>query len=194
MSIQFVCDFCGEPIVHDATHHVLSADRDGHRFRREWTGHYHDGHCWDAIEDAIEDAIDGATSSARTPRREGEPEAHAPARPAATHDERDCWKRLPRHAKERHVYAVLGEDAFPIKDIQDRLRQANPGYTIYGVESFIARMWRDGELDRRRVPWRGNQQRWAYFRNTELTGPIAELQRQLDEHDGTTTTGGEGNG
>jgi hypothetical protein len=97
----------------------------------------------------------------------------------------DRWKRMSYPDRERLVIAAIGDDSVGVKQIVDKLQTDLGKYAVYreGVQAVLKRLMEASEVCRAEVPgYRGGPHpRWQYFRNTQLDGPIADLERTFNE-------------
>lgn len=100
---------------------------------------------------------------------------------------RDVWRQMPWHERERLLLDVLGDDKLTIGTLVTRVCESRPDVIVYdgGMRNLVTRMLKAGELDRVGEQWRAGttkgSTRYRYFRRTELSGPIADLNEMLIE-------------
>ncbi len=94
-----------------------------------------------------------------------------------------AFKMVPEHRKRREVLEALADDRLTQRQLVDRLLVHYPGAHINAIAyPLLKRLMESGEVDRVRdgAP-RAGRPTWRYYRRSELTGPIADLQRALDK-------------
>lgn len=92
------------------------------------------------------------------------------------------WRSIPMIVREHLVIELVGEDRLTASGVREKLEQSLPACLILTDDAgtVLRRLWKAGELDR--VSDRlGGRQVYRYFRNLELSGPIAELERLFGE-------------
>lgn len=93
-----------------------------------------------------------------------------------------AWKRIEQHQRQRLVLEALGDVGLTVSELAERL--ATPQMTVNYTDVYpllTQHMELAGEVYRVAEPWKGTKTRARWFRNTKLSGPIAELQRALEE-------------
>lgn len=175
MSSNYVCDYCGESIDSQRDHASV------HAIGWEQFGDYHVNPCLGFIRQAIEAAC-GTPSTRSSSHRDSTAERRASREQwDAT---REGWTQLSLLHRERLVIETIGEGKMSVGEIlarwSDRPDMSN---VLYGdVYPTVRALYKAGELDRAIEPVKGTRRSCQhYFRKTELAGPIADLERALDE-------------
>lgn len=130
------------------------------------------------------------TSRPSIPRENHErPGWDPPVRPPEKYD-RLTWHHTPHPVRARLVLTVIGDGVLSVKEIAAGLK-ATAGEEYEGVAfsySVVAnelkRMAEAGEVERVQTGWRDrakSQPLYGWRRRSELTGPIADLERLLNE-------------
>jgi hypothetical protein len=92
------------------------------------------------------------------------------------------WKNTPQHDRERLILEVLGDERLKSREVAARLEEKIGGAVWYGpAYAALEKMRQAGEVDREPAEMYRGRRVWRYFRRATLEGPIADLQRQLDE-------------
>lgn len=105
-------------------------------------------------------------------------------------EQRSAWRRIPAHERDRLVIQLLGSERLTVSELTRRLRTELAGTTdvLYPgsaeVRPILKRLMTARELDRAPAD-RAGRTRYRYFRRTELSGPIADLERMLQEPEGS---------
>jgi hypothetical protein len=135
--------------------------------------------------DILKQAADRPTLSSTTAQR---PLAHD-SDAHSYRERRAAWRRLPIPARGRLIVELLGEDVLTCREIARRVdAQYGADYNVYTstVQAELYRLMQAGEV-RRRPGYGGRQNPHRYFRNRDLEGPIADLERTYrDAADGGT--------
>lgn len=84
--------------------------------------------------------------------------------------------------RERQVLSVLSEHRLTIRELTERL-DAELEARVYEshVRACVMRLFAARELDRKPEPGLKGRPRFRYFKRTRLEGPIADLERALQE-------------
>ena len=170
MSVQIVCDYCGDHIYRGQSYRVVRVepyDARACRTMRDRTAHYHDEPCWERIESAVRAvwADDGPAS-------------------AEPHNDPERWTDKPVAVRERIVLETIGDGRLTNRGIWEAVCEAHPGVKLYKSEiaPLTRRLVAAGEIVCEREAWRGRT-RNRYHRRTDLDGPIADLDRAFREGD-----------
>lgn len=102
-----------------------------------------------------------------------------PAAPTTTY-----WKReYSSQYRDREVLALLTDHQLTKREVLDHIRAAHPDMwvSLSTTDAAVNRLYLARELDRIAEPTANKRTRYRYFKRTTLEGPIADLQRALDE-------------
>lgn len=167
MSVQIVCDYCGEHIYRGQSYRVVRVepyDAQARRTMRDRTGHYHEAPCWDRIETAVRSVWDDDAPAER--------------------DEPERWTDKPVPVRERIVLETIGDGRLTNRGIWEAVCEAHPEVRLYksDIAPLTRRLVAAGEIVCEREAWRGRT-RNRYHRRTDLDGTIADLDRAFREDD-----------
>jgi hypothetical protein len=102
---------------------------------------------------------------------------------------RETWKQMPLYQRERRLLEVLADNRLTIRELRERLNERCGPDSLSLDESqarsLVYSMFKSGELDRCGERFARTRTRYRYFRRTDLTGPIAELDRAFEQEGGT---------
>jgi hypothetical protein len=101
------------------------------------------------------------------------------------------WRRVPRDRRDSLVLEVLGDERLIIREITERMNAAlgypesrdADGYrspcAVYQceIQNLVARLLRDGQLEREPETFNKTHMRYRYSRKQALDGPIVDLER-----------------
>lgn len=168
MSVQIVCDYCGEHIYRGKPYRVVRVepyDSRAQRTMRDRTAHYHDEPCWERIESAVRgvrEDDDGAAESG------------------------DRWTDKPVSVRERIVLETIGDGRLTNRGIWEAVREAHPAVHLFksDIAPVTRRLVAADEIVCEREPWNGRT-RNRYHRRTNLDGPIADLDRAFRDGSGS---------
>ncbi|MEJ7785437.1 MAG: hypothetical protein WKF96_11575 [Solirubrobacteraceae bacterium] len=168
MGAHYVCDYCGEPITdgrRDASMFVI-----GQGFHRD----YHSGTCWEIVRGAL-DSLCGDSQ-----RHESLAEFHERWRAS-----RAGWTGLSQLERDRLLIGMIGNDRLSIKELIDRLATEPDRSNVLYSDLYppLKALLVAGELDRVSEPYgrKGSRTIHRYFRQTELRGPIVDLDRAFND-------------
>lgn len=148
------------------------------------------------LDDAVLHAPDGHDSSdliavsasltrliaeaERQPPPQAEPDPPDDTDYARGRQEAQRRRLLPTWEREQVVLDALSTDALTIREIAEKAAGQRPdlGDLEPMIRSAVARMFAGRELRRHPEPWQGRT-RYRYYRNLELAGPIADLDRRV---------------
>ena len=182
MSITYTCDYCGEEIGNEAYMTIEAGFERGSKkggWRSGYFGHYHSSHrrgCYGAMRDALSE-LHGQGRAA---------DDEHPNRPDEL-DRRDVSsKTMPRVERVHLVLNALGDKRLTLGELSARIEE-QAGVWVYDsrLRPLVYQLHEAGELDRvgeRRA--KGDKPgaiRYRYLRRRELAGPIADLERALEE-------------
>lgn len=92
------------------------------------------------------------------------------------------WERHEQHHRQRLVIEALGAEGLTVRELADRLETPDMVMSYTRLYPLLTKIMEPaGEVRRTVEPWRGTKTITRWYRNTKLEGPIAELQRALDE-------------
>ena len=161
---------------------------DEDRARKHWLGLLEDAQT--ALEKVIRVSKPGTGMELHAAYRSlgliRERDAGPPAWREELIEQRNVWKRLSRLDRERLAIEVIGEKHLTVSELTARIESELGGRSVVSVyvsdvRPLLARLIGAGELDRFGEQWRGRT-RYRYFRRTQLSGPIAELERMFTEN------------
>lgn len=188
MTTIYVCDLCGERIDANARYrvHVGPIGIGEDTLRRNGQFMFHgeigadDKSCYAVFLDALEEALRSASS-----QRPESPRARRERELAEMRARGEAWRATAGEQRQRLILEALGTERLTVGQIADRLTdQYREDYgKIFDatLRNEVRRMLNRGELDRVRAD-KDSRPRYVYFRKTDLSGPIADLQAMLD-HD-----------
>lgn len=90
-----------------------------------------------------------------------------------------AWKSAPSHERERIVLEALGDARLTRTEVAQRINDTHPEFHVYDSGPLLDRMLLAGELERVSEAFKGKK-RWRYWRNSKLSGPIADLDQALE--------------
>jgi hypothetical protein len=149
---------------------------------------YHQAYA--GLKQQIEEAT-GERHRGPHPRLPGA-EGHDATEPATSHFDdyhvknreiRRCRRDFTRPQRERFILEQLGDEGLTTGEIAERFSKHHPELGLYPghIQPIVADMFKNRELRREPTGLSGPNPRWRYFRNATLEGPIADLDRQLQE-------------
>lgn len=165
MSTTYVCDYCGDIIAEERERAAV------HAIGWASLGDYHRSPCLGFVKQAVEDAC-GSPVGRVTPEEQRRSED----------DRWRWWERQPRHIRHRLVLEALGERALTARQVAERIEREHPEGALYANQMtyVLKQLLEAGEVQREPEQFQ-KKLRYRWSRKTDLTGPIAGLQRQLDE-------------
>jgi len=101
------------------------------------------------------------------------------------HEQRARWTKLSMPERNRLTLELLGEDELTVREVMDRLRGELGESAVSDVDArgVLKRLLDAEEVQRKLDPNSGGTVRYRYFRNTDLSGPIVDLERTFHEQD-----------
>lgn len=101
------------------------------------------------------------------------------------HEQRARWTKLSMPERNRLTLELLGEDRLTVREVMDRLRGELGESAVSDVDArgVLKRLLDAEEVHRKLDPNSGGTVRYRYFRNTQLLGPIVDLERTFHEQD-----------
>jgi hypothetical protein len=103
---------------------------------------------------------------------------------AALREHQASWRRLDRTARHHLILTVLDGRRLTIREICEGLNDLRDDWTVYldHVTTTVNRLHSNGDLAR--IPDRTTGRlRYRYYHPTNLTGPIADLDRAFHDAD-----------
>jgi hypothetical protein len=99
---------------------------------------------------------------------------------------RSIWRRMSRSERIRLLFDVLGDDRLTVRALAERMTERCEGrLSEQDLRPLVYRLHSEGKLDRTREHFRKGDSagcfRYHYFKWSELAGPIADLERRLQE-------------
>jgi len=173
------CDLCREPIAGD---HINAASVRVIAFGRNVQREYHQGR--NGEPDCIARVLARFLQAERM--TEGGAQSQEDQRMRSLEDQwrmRSFKRQTTPREREHLVLGLFGEGARLTRaEARRQLEQELPQYDVHTSEvaGAMDRLMACGDLGREKEPFH-NRYRWRYFRRAELEGPIADLQRALDE-------------
>lgn len=154
-----------------------------------------------AAERALSDLPDLSDEAQASLRRIVAAGFHAAGCAPGEADDRDAerisptaWRRVPRVARERMLLETLGDGRMTARELLHRLYQLpDAAFTEQYTKMLLRELVAAGELEREQEPINGRRWHWVYFRRTDLSGPILDLDLAFQEpNDGREWPAGEG--
>ncbi len=96
------------------------------------------------------------------------------------------WVRIPAVERDRLALDAFGADRLIIRELTRRLEARFPDVSLYesDVRASVRRLLARGELTREPERYRkGDSIRYRYYRSTDLSGSIADLDRIFNEEE-----------
>ncbi len=91
------------------------------------------------------------------------------------------WKTLSHATRSALLFQALGDESLTIAEITERIQglvQADGNIFESNIRFLVYRMYKERELDRS-AHYHGQRVYYRYFKRTDLSGPIAELERHF---------------
>lgn len=186
MSVDYTCDHCGQPIESNderASLWVRPSWKGVGRRRTERVYHDNNGGltCFAEVLALLEQAeLDGGRP---TSPQDSLTAFNLTAFKKSWAEQREGWTQLSLIERERLVVETLGESTLSISDLIEKWSD-RPDLKIHYPEVYptVKALYDAGELNRSIRPVRGTARVCNhYFRKTELSGPITDLERTFHD-------------
>ena len=93
------------------------------------------------------------------------------------------WRNLSRLDRARLIVELLGDDRLTVRGVTAKITERLGHGAVYDstTRQALMRLLNEGELCRAPEPNGCGQVRYRFYRNTHLSGPIADLERTFHE-------------